>query len=412
VVQVLAERDPVAAMALLDSIPPQDRDRVLQAIASNYGRQNPEMAMAWARSLSPPSQAALSSVLQGIAAVDMDRAIDLIIAEMENTGAPGNPLAMSSTLPLTLMMSMVTSGTGDPGRLADRLLGLNDPMMRSMLSSTMSMWAQTDTEGALNWAIANARELDPSAFSNLARQMARDDINLAMSTLERLPLEQRGGWIAGLAGQLAQSDINQAVSLLERLRGQSGYDSAVAAVARELARNDPVAAAKMISDAPPSNELMASTFMVAREWAQRDPATAAVWALELGDPRAQTQSLNVIAQSWAERDSAEARQWLLGLASGSTRDAALDGYLSAMAQGGEIDRRLVDAYSSDEAGQRGASRAIMQIGRTDPVAANRLLEQYITDDAIREQTEQSLARMSGSGSGGILISDGGVIFLQ
>jgi hypothetical protein len=89
----------------------------------------------------------------------------------------------------------------------------------------------------------------------------------------------------------------------------------------------------------------------------------------------------------------------------------VDGYLSAAAQVGQFKPSLLEAYSSDEAGQRGASRAIIRMGRTDPEQAKRLAERYISDPAIRAQTQESLAGISTVGSG-IFISNGNIIFRQ
>ena len=58
---------------------------------------------------------------------------------------------------------------------------------------------------------------------------------------------------------------------------------------------------------------------------------------------------------------------------------------------------------------RGAGNAIVQLGRTDPEAARRLLELYVTDPAVRAQAEASLAR-GDAVSSSIYISNGNVVF--
>ena len=412
VAQALAERDPAAALSLLDSLPPgQDRENLMRVIAQAYGRQNPDLALAWAQTLVPPSQDVLASVMQGIAAVDFDRALDLVIAELEKPG-PAGISGLASSLPFSLMMISGPGGGGDMGRVADRLLGIDNPRTSAVMASVISLWAQQDTDAAMNWALANADELEPQSMQQLSRQVARQDIELAMRTLEQLRPERREAWVDGIANELAQSDIARAISFLDSQRGQPGYDSALSGVIRQLARSDPAAAAKMLASGPATSTVLSASMTVARQWAQRDPAAAADWAIGLSDSRARTSSLSVIASSWAQGDAVAARQWLYRLNVGPDRDMALNSFISATAQAGEFDPQLLDAYSSDAARQQGAGSAIVQIGRSDPNEAKRLLNVYITDPDLRQRTEEQLARTGGAGvNNGVIISDGGFIFL-
>src|SRR5690606_16090557 len=78
---LIAERDPYAAIAKLDAMPRnRDRDQLLSLIAQAFARQDPDGALEWARSLRPrPSANVLMSVINGIAAVDPERAVDLML---------------------------------------------------------------------------------------------------------------------------------------------------------------------------------------------------------------------------------------------------------------------------------------------------------------------------------------------
>jgi hypothetical protein len=198
---------------------------------------------------------------------------------------------------------------------------------------------------------------------------------------------------------MAQSDPAGAMTLLERFRGLPEYAGAYGVVAQSMALSDPAAAAAVLHDAPVGNssEIRSASLAIAREWSRRDPAAAADWALGLVDPAMQSPALSQIATGWAERDTAAAERWLLGMSPGAPRDSALDGFVSAAVEAGRFEPRLLDAYSTPDAGQRGAARAIQQIGRTNPQEARRLLDAHITDDAIRRQAEAALARTGGLG---------------
>jgi hypothetical protein len=411
VMQTIAARDPVEAIAMLDTIPPgQERQRMLQVIAQAYGRVNPDLALAWVKSLTPPSDDAMRAVLQGIAATDVDRAIDVMFAELDQQrlGPAGNAIPLSSSF--SMMLSLMSRNGADVSRFADRLLAAEGPEVSPMMSSVVSIWAQRDGEAALSWTLANASQLDNSVLRSLSQRIANENIDLATATLGRLPADKRAAWIEGLAARLVAQDVDQAVGFLERYRGQPGYDQAYGTVLSQIALNDPVRAAGMLRNAPESSENRSAIFAISREWAARDPAAAGRWAMDsIRDAELQSSAIGNIASTWAQRDAAAAERWIFSMTSGQARDAAVNGYLGAAAQVGQFQPRLLEAFSSEAAAQRGASNAIVQIGRTDPEEARRLLALYVTDPAVRAQAEASLARGDAVGSG-IYISNGNVIF--
>jgi hypothetical protein len=397
--------------------PGSDRDLLLQTIARSWGEQNPELALAWVKGLSPPSETALVNVLQGVAATDFDRAIDLMIEELDSSNQIGAPtFARIATLPL--LLSITTTDSANLSRLLDRMLEKNDPRIQSMMSSAMSNWARNDPDAALDWALTHAGTLDANAFSQIGQQLAQSDIELAVNSLGRLQPEQRAGWLEGVLGQLAQTDINRAVSLLAQHRDTPGYENAYRAVVVSLARSDPPAAARMLQSAPSQvgladARITSAASTIAREWARRDPAAAARWAVALSDSNTQRISLNAIGQSWVQVDADEAGRWVATLASGPARDAALDGFISAAAQTGDFDATLLDGYSSSEARQRGATRAILQIGQFDRAEAERLIDATFADDTTRRQMHDQLDRMGAAGavisSGNVIINSGSIL---
>lgn len=398
VMQSLAERDPEAALDFLDRIAPgRDREQMLATIAQTYGRQDPELALAWARSLSPPSQRALQGVLQGIAEVDPNRAVDLLIEQLDSQppAQAGLP-SFAGTSPFMAMQMLSASPDVDLGRLADALLARSDPLSRSLVSVAVATWAARDSDAALSWALANGDRLDPMVLRGVAERMAAENLDLALGMLDRIAPPQRPGWIGGLVSQMAQTDIVRAQGFLSQLRGQDGYDEAYGVVVQTMARTDPAGAARMLGEAPSlTDTLRSASFMIAREWANRDPRAAARWAQTLESSDLRRTAVTNVTSAWALRDAAEAERWLFGLASGPTRDAAADGYVDAAAQAGRFEPRVLEAYSSERLRQESASRAIAVIGTTDLARAEQLLDRHVTDPDIRARTEQQLARISG-----------------
>jgi hypothetical protein len=416
--QALAEIDPIAALAQLETMPPgQDRDTLLSAIGEAYGRRNPDLALAWVRSLPPAqSQATMRNVLRGIIAVDPERGVDIILAELERVG-PGAPSATMasfvSSLSALFTVNSLTGGTPvDMAHIADRLLDANNQVVSSSVSSLIGAWARQSPDDALRYALANANRLDARVFQQMAQSLAQSEPERALAMMDQLPPDHRPEWLTGLAQQLAQNDPDRAIELIGRYRGQPAYAAAYGAVAQSVARTDPPRAAALLRDAPVGNaaQTTSSYMTVASQWARTDPAAAADWALGIGDANARTMALNQIAQGWAQTDAPGAERWMRGMAPGAERDIAISGLVAAAAQTGRFDPGMLDLYSTPQAAQNGAASAIRAIGRTNLPEARRLLDVHITDDRLRQQVEDYLARSGGVGGPTTITSSGGLIF--
>src|SRR5688572_10869214 len=230
----LARDDPLAAISLADALPAgNDREQMLSAIATSYGRTDPDAALARAQSLSPPSPNVVANVLAGLARVDPDRAIDLLLETLGSTDQRGfNP-----------MMSMGMSGALDAehnAKLADRLLAKPN---RQALQMMTQMWAQRQPNDALRWLLANSSsDIAPRmSIGQAAAQLARTDPAAAIAYLSNVPPELRATWISAVADGYSQNDARAAANWVAQHRGEPGYDAAVAAIATRTAGSDPLA---------------------------------------------------------------------------------------------------------------------------------------------------------------------------
>ena len=76
--QSWGEQDPTAAFSYAQAMPLTDeRQQLLHAIATGYGRQNPDAALAWLQSTGSIASDLSASVIAGIAQVDVKRALEL-----------------------------------------------------------------------------------------------------------------------------------------------------------------------------------------------------------------------------------------------------------------------------------------------------------------------------------------------
>lgn len=351
----MAERDVSAALARLDSVPAgRDRDSLLRPIAATYARQNADAALAWAKSLSPPSQTAVSGVIEGIAAQSFDRALERVLLEIANGTTAG--ISFGQALPPGPLFAAINADPGNAPQLLNRLVASGDSALLSRAEGAAYVWSQRDPARAVDWVIANLEALGASSVTPLAQQIAGRDPALAAITPDRLPAEARALWIASAADAMAATDPNGAMAYLEPFRGEPGHAEAVTAVVRRAA---------------PLN-----------------PAAAAGWAKEVGHPPA----LAAAATSWARNDAAAAERWVLDLPRGEGRDAALAGYFAGAVDDGDIDRTLLGAFDSDVTRQQAVARAALRIAVTDVEAARALTREHITDPELRRGVEEQLGR--------------------
>src|SRR5690606_1294232 len=101
-------------------------------------------------------------------------------------------------------------------------------------------------------------------------------------------------------------------------------------------------------------------------------------------------------QLWTFTDPANARNWVLALPADDVRDAAIGVFLGTNAASGSLDERLLAAFSSESAREAGVAPAIVDIAKTHPSEARRLLDTHITNPALHRETELEIARKAGA----------------
>jgi hypothetical protein len=160
----------------------------------------------------------------------------------------------------------------------------------------------------------------------------------------------------------------------------------------QIAQNDPPAAANMLSQAGAEVQSAAAS-QVATMWARQDPQAALRWAEGLGDASARASAVGSAVSGWASTDPAAAKSWTLGLRGGESRDQALSALVSRTFSQGNVDRSLLDAFSSDRLRQQVLSSAIPMLARSDPERARELLDRDVTDRNLKAQIEDAMERL-------------------
>jgi hypothetical protein len=380
----LAQRDLDSALQYLEKLPGGQQEQwVRQAVARIYGKRDPDAALAWARSTG--LRETLTGVLSGIATTNAERAFDVL-----------------KTLPLAdrfQAMQMIASEAGndrssDPGRIAEQLLGNDDPNVGSAMSNLLSSWSSWSPPKAIAWIMSHSDRLPPVAFRQVAMNLGSNDITAGEQYLAQLPSEARFAWIQGLAEGRSRADPRAAVAWVQRLRQDPAYVAAAASVAQGLARVDPQAAGDLLAgidnvSASDAQTLSMAAWNIGSAWARTDPRAAADWARDLRTDAWRSGSLGPIVAVWAESDYSAAHSWTLRLPSGVTRDAAL-GSLLAVSTNNEPDAALLRAFSSDETRQNALLGAVARIAQRDPETARSMSQRYLSGPQ-RQQAEQMIA---------------------
>jgi hypothetical protein len=312
-----AERDPAAAVALVDRMPrSRKRDEALASVAMGYALVDPGAALIWAAELSPPSTIIMSNVLRSAARHDIGQALEF---------------ALQATVgSQTLADNVMTIAAEDPAHAAlaaDRLLVADVERRDDMLSRLFSLWAARDSQSLLDWVNANSLRIDASALANAAFTISSRDAGAAARYTDRVPVELREVWIARVAQGYAASDPAGALDWIARYEGQPGYDAGMRFVINSYSVSDPVAAARVFATAAVDVQIGAAR-MVADQWARRDPEAAAEWARGQSDARVRVAAIAEAVGAWMSQSAQAAEDWTLRLPQGDTRDEALHALLS------------------------------------------------------------------------------------
>jgi hypothetical protein len=139
-----------------------------------------------------------------------------------------------------------------------------------------------------------------------------------------------------------------------------------------------------------------------------DPAAVASF-LESASPSLATSAVaGNLVRRWVARDPGAAERWALALPEGASRDEALTGLLQA--GNTETIERVIREYSTAAARANGAMVGALQLARTDPGGARRLVNEHITDPEQRNLAERQLEIAASRGNSVFTINPaGGVI---
>ena len=327
VISSLAESDPQAALAMLQTLPAsghnqpnfywpifsrwasidpitasvngrryclRDRhDNAVQVVASTWASQDAQAAFAWVNSL-PTGQSrdnALQSVLSTWANKDPQEASAIC------RGVAARPDARPGSREHRAAMGAKRSDRRprlDPSTAARRRTKSRNPKRPHRVGRKAIRRPRRITSRRLP-----AGKAQEDAVKSIARQLATADVQTALDWAQKLP-----------AGPTRENALNPIVAQWSETDPASAAEFALRNATGEVRQN-----------------LLNS---ISRQWAQNDPQAALSWAQNLSDPASRNAVLPNIISSVAENDPRRAAQMLSRL-SGETQTAAATSVISQWA---------------------------------------------------------------------------------
>ncbi len=280
------------ATTLLEALPAGDRRReFVELLASRWGRQDPEAALAWAEAL------------EGLEA---RHATERILDQWAET---------------------------DPASAADYVAQLH-PTEQTLdwVHHVSRRWAEQDQSASVAWATARKHPaIRARALRGAVEAWVRNDPEAAgafASTLE-LP-HQRRAVIEEIGHRWAEQNYFDALSWARNLTGED-RSNATRAILHRLADYSPDLAAshymELADSLPNPNGREEARRDIARDlasrWAATVPEEAANWAVKLPERgEIRREAVREVAHRWLRLDSLAASEWITGLPQGEVRDAA------------------------------------------------------------------------------------------
>jgi len=237
-------------------------------IAAEWARNDPEGALAWARTLGDNERSkAISSVLSEMAA-------------------------------------------SDPAAAAAQLASLGGEDLGRSYREIAKQWGAKNWQEAQAWVNTLPADEQPRALSAAIEGLARENPKLAAAELAKMPADQINGDAVEAAVQgLAREDPANAAKWLVDLKAND-TGGAMRNVMMTWAATDPVAAGQFIREQPPGGlrDDAASTYV----WSNRtgDPAETMAVAEMIGNDGRRTRSISQAAASWMREDEPAAKKYI------------------------------------------------------------------------------------------------------
>ncbi len=281
--------DPATAAAYLAKIPdPAVIDRALPMILSNWGRQDPQAALAWAQALPADNATERNSA----------------ISSVMSTWTPFDPAAAGN-----YVLQNLTA----------------DPSFVTLATQVATSWSNVDPQGAFNWALSlpTGGGARINSITTALGALADVDPQAAWQDAQKLTGNNATRAEASVISAWANQQPGQAAVALQNLPPGSNLDTATANVAKSWLTQDPNAASQWIDTLPQGSARDGAVTQIIATVGKNDPAAAFNWAVSIGNETTRDAQVVKLATQWSKQNpaaAASAIQNALGNLSGLTAD--------------------------------------------------------------------------------------------
>ncbi len=369
----IAETDPAGAAALVTCIPPSAaREEALNLVALRWRDvfsnppyppgAEPQAALDWATSLSPPDSGILDEILVGLATSNPKLAADYVnkvgnanerrlilmnIFAAWTQDQDGVVTVAGSTQALEWLNQSVSGpsylasipaifsmfGDANPAAAIALLDKVADPRALPIaINEIADRWGESDPKGALAWAVTLTETNGVSrndTVTNIITQWAGEDPAAATAYLQSAGDPNLFAAAAPiLTDGLARKDFPAALAFVQSLPAGTVHDDAMTNLVVADIQRSPDQAVSLLDEIPAGPAQVTATESMAATWVQEDPQALSLWINTLMPGDLRDAAVKEMVSAQAAKDPVAAFTWANTIANADLRAAQIETVLT------------------------------------------------------------------------------------
>lgn len=299
------QEDPDAALASLKDGNPKRDYRSAISIAGALAAYDPERAAAW---LADKENTLVQHHW-------MSQSLAATVAKTWMAQDPDAALAWARTLPKEQRAGAYggligTLAANDPKQASELALSLEaGDARRHALGEIAEVWARKAPVEAAAWAQSLEGEDRHRVTRETVEIWAREDAVEAAKFLDGTAEDERGRYLTSVAGSWAREDAPEAAAWVATQPEGDGKNSAMGHVMWTWTRGDPESAGIWIGTQPDGAARDQGIAGLAKAANEFDPQSALDWAITIGNDRMREDSVNHGLRQWHRQNPTAAQEW-------------------------------------------------------------------------------------------------------
>jgi hypothetical protein len=321
-----ADRDLSQATQALVSLPHgDDRTNVVRFIAHRLLEKDPAAAIAWLDGLPPGLGDPMSrQMIMGRWGQVDPKAASEYISQVRDALPPENLRQLDFALSISWAQK-------DPKSAAAWAFTLPKQERADAVQVAMSSWARTDPKSAAAFLISAGLDdsTEGSAAAGLVTEWMKSDPQAAMNWVNGLPPDSSAHTFATNAatqGMVKQSPAKAASYVAVMPDGPNKWN-AIGQIAGQWSKDDPAAAAQWVANLPDCPPKQFSLQMIAGQWATSDPEKASAWLMQLPGGANRDEAVQAFSSAVFHTDPNAALQWAQSISDSDAHQTQVESIL-------------------------------------------------------------------------------------